>query len=56
VRFQVLTVGGMKMAAFSVVTYIIRVMEAASTSETSVNFYRTTQRNKPEARYCVIGN
>jgi hypothetical protein len=24
------------------------MMEAASTSETSVNFYRTTRRNKPE--------
>jgi hypothetical protein len=24
------------------------MMEAASTSETSVNFYQTTQRNNPE--------
>jgi hypothetical protein len=43
----------MKMAIFWVVTAtIIRaialMMEAASTSETSVNFYQTTRRNNPE--------
>jgi hypothetical protein len=27
---------------------ITLIMEAASTSETSVNFYQTTQRNNPE--------
>jgi hypothetical protein len=27
---------------------IIRAMEAASTSETSVNFYQTIRRNNPE--------
>jgi hypothetical protein len=27
---------------------IALIMEAASTSETSVNFYQTTQRNNPE--------
>jgi hypothetical protein len=27
---------------------IALMMEAASTSETSVNFYQTTQRNNPE--------
>jgi hypothetical protein len=27
---------------------IALVMEAASTSETSVNFYQTTQRNNPQ--------
>jgi hypothetical protein len=27
------------------------MMEAASTSETSVNFYQTTRRNKPEYSY-----
>jgi hypothetical protein len=27
---------------------IILMMEAASTSETSVNFYQTTRRNNPE--------
>jgi hypothetical protein len=27
---------------------IARIMEAASTSETSVNFYQITQRNNPE--------
>jgi hypothetical protein len=30
------------------VVSIIRAMEAASTSETSVNFYQTTLRNNPE--------
>jgi hypothetical protein len=27
------------------------MMEAASTSETSVNFYQTTRRNNPEDSY-----
>jgi hypothetical protein len=29
---------------------ITMMMEAASTSETSVNFYQTTRRNNPEER------
>jgi hypothetical protein len=39
VRFQVLT---------AVVVIIALMMEAASTSETMVNFYRTTRRNTLE--------
>jgi hypothetical protein len=35
----------MKMAASGLLR---RVMEAASTSETSVNVYQTTRRNNPE--------
>jgi hypothetical protein len=39
----------MKMAVFWIVASIIRAMkEAASTPETSVNFYQTAQRNNPE--------
>jgi hypothetical protein len=30
-------------------------MEAARTSETSVNFYQTTRRNNPEAAIFEIG-
>jgi hypothetical protein len=48
-RFQVLTAASMKMAVFWVVAPCISLMmEAASTSETSVNFYQTTWRNNPE--------
>jgi hypothetical protein len=36
------------MLAPSIVRVIALVMEAATTSETSVNFCRTTQRNNPE--------
>jgi hypothetical protein len=52
-RFQVLTAANMKLAVFCVVTpcslvevyrrFIALMMKAASTSETSVNFYHTTQ-------------
>jgi hypothetical protein len=35
------------MAVFWVVA-IALIMEAASTSETSANFYQTTRRNNPE--------
>jgi hypothetical protein len=35
----------MTMAVFSAIALM---MEAASTSETSVNFYQTTWRNNPE--------
>jgi hypothetical protein len=44
----------MKMAVFwivapcSLVEAITLMMEAASTSETSVNFYQTTRRNNPK--------
>jgi hypothetical protein len=47
VRFQVLTAAAnMKMKVI-----IALMMEAASASETSVNFYQTTQRNIPEDCY-----
>jgi hypothetical protein len=36
------------MLAASIIRAIALMMEAASTSETSVNFYQTTQRNNPE--------
>jgi hypothetical protein len=54
VRFQVLTAAIMKMAAWVVApcslveTLITLMMEAANTSEMSVNFYQTTRRNIPE--------
>jgi hypothetical protein len=39
----------LKMTAFWDDSHIIAVMKkAASTSETSVNFYQTTRRNNPE--------
>jgi hypothetical protein len=39
----------MKMAVFWYVAAMIALMmEAVSTSETSVNFYQTTRRNNPE--------
>jgi hypothetical protein len=34
----------------STIRVIALVMEAASTSETSVNFYQSTRRSKPEDR------
>jgi hypothetical protein len=34
---------------------IALIMEAASTSETSVNFYRTTRRNNPEHSHLQCG-
>jgi hypothetical protein len=34
--------------AASVIRVIALMMEAASTCETSVNFYQTTRRNNPE--------
>jgi hypothetical protein len=47
------TVIVLKMAVFWVgALYIIALMmEAASTSETSVNFYQTTQRYNPEGSH-----
>jgi hypothetical protein len=57
-RFQVLTAASMKMVVFWVVascgllevTSIIRalMMDAAITTETSLNFYQTPRRNIPE--------
>jgi hypothetical protein len=44
-RFQVLTVGSMKPPSSEL---IVLMMEAASTSESSVNFYQTVRRNIPE--------
>jgi hypothetical protein len=52
-KFQVLTAASMKMAVFWDVA-TCSVMEAASTSERSVNFYQTTWRNNPEdSRLCT---
>jgi hypothetical protein len=52
VRFEVLTAASMKMSVVRVVApcslAIALMMEAASTSETPVNFYHTTRRNNPE--------
>jgi hypothetical protein len=42
VRFQVLTAESKTLSVF------IRMMEAAGTYETSVNFYQTTRRNDPK--------
>jgi hypothetical protein len=36
------------LAASFIRAMITLIMEAASTSETSVNFYQTTRRNNPE--------
>jgi hypothetical protein len=52
-RFEVLAAVSMKMTVFWVVVpcslaMIVLIMEAASTSETSVNFYQTTRRINPE--------
>jgi hypothetical protein len=53
VRFEVLVAASMKMAVFWVVVppssgLIALMMEAARTSEMSVNFYQTTWHNNPE--------
>jgi hypothetical protein len=37
-----------EVLADSIIRAMIRVMEAANTSETSVNFYQTTPRNNPD--------
>jgi hypothetical protein len=51
-RFEVLTAASMKMTVICNVAQcslmIALMMEAASTSETSVNFYQTTRRSIPE--------
>jgi DNA-binding IscR family transcriptional regulator len=47
VRFQVLTAASMKITVFWDVA-IALMMEAANTSEKSVNFYQITWRNNPE--------
>jgi hypothetical protein len=57
VGFEVLTAANVKMAVFWVavpcslvdgLAMIVLMMEAASTSQTSVNLYHTTRRYKPE--------
>jgi hypothetical protein len=53
VRFQFLTAASMMMAIFwvvaaSIIKAITMMTEAASTSETSVNFYQSTRRNNSE--------
>jgi hypothetical protein len=53
VRLQVLTAASMKMAVFWDVAPCSLMTEAASASETSVNFYQTTWRNIPEDRYLL---
>jgi hypothetical protein len=40
--------------AASIIRAIIAMMDAASTSETSVNFYQTTRRNNPEDSIFII--
>jgi hypothetical protein len=47
VRCEVLTAVSMNMAVFWVVG-IVLTMQAASTSETSVNFYQSTRRSSPQ--------
>jgi hypothetical protein len=44
----------MKMAVFWVVAPCSLMMEAASTSETSVNFYQTTRRSIPETTIYIL--
>jgi hypothetical protein len=56
VGFEVLTAASMKMAVFWVVAPCSLMMEAASTSETSVNFYQTTRRYNPEESYLQVGH
>jgi hypothetical protein len=46
-RFEVLTAASIKMAVFRVVV-IALIIEASRISETSINFYQTTQRNHQE--------
>jgi hypothetical protein len=48
-RFKVLTAASMKTAVWVVApSTIALLMEAASTTDTSVNFYHSTRRNIPE--------
>jgi hypothetical protein len=49
VRFQVLTAASMKIAVFWVLA------PCRSTSETSVNSHKATQRNNPEHSYLYEG-
>jgi hypothetical protein len=69
VRFQVLTAASIKMAVFRVVVpcslaefylsfrgAIALMMVAASTSETSINFYQTTWHNNPEDSHLHSGS
>jgi hypothetical protein len=54
--FQVITAASMKKTVFWVVAPCILslMMEAASTSETSVNFYQTTRRNNLEDSHLQV--
>jgi hypothetical protein len=52
-RFQVLTAASVEMAVFWIVS-IALMMEEASTSETSVNFYQTPRRNNLEESHLHI--
>jgi hypothetical protein len=45
-----------KVLAASIIRAIIFLMEAASISETSVNFYQTTRRNISEVSHHLIIN
>jgi hypothetical protein len=63
VRFQVLTGASNKTAVFWVVGpcsleehLIALIVEAASSSETSVNFYQTTRRSNPEDSHLQQNN
>jgi hypothetical protein len=54
VRLLILTAVSMKMARNRFLArglLIALMMEAASTSEASVNFYQTTRRNNPEGSH-----
>jgi hypothetical protein len=56
--FILLTAAGINITVFWVVApcskLMTLMMESASTSETSVNFYQTTRRNNPEDSYIQI--
>jgi hypothetical protein len=54
VRFEVLTAAGMKMDVFWVVAPCSLMMEAVSTSETSVNFYQAIWCNIPEDSLFIL--
>jgi hypothetical protein len=41
----------MKTVFWDVAPLVALMMDAVSTSETSINFYQTTRRNIPEDRY-----
>jgi hypothetical protein len=53
VRFEVLTAVSMKVAVFRAIALM---MEAASTTQTSVYFYQTTRRDNAEDSHLQHGN